>query len=252
VEQKNMLNRVDVHNNEELHIQIQSHENKSYLIELNKDCTKLDLVVECLEHAESACELNINMVLKQDASCQMGVLDLEKSPLKWNHFVDLQEEGAEYEILSGQLCQEHIEKVCDMEVRHNAPHTNGQMKNFAVLFDYGQYQMVADGNIKKGCFDAQSHQATRVLTLGQGHKTKVIPLLLIDENDVKASHALTIGQPDADQLYYLQSRGLSTKQAVGLLSVGYFLPVIDMVEDEELKENLRQEMESKVGLYGHQ
>ena len=69
-----MLNRVDVHNNEELHIQIQSHESKSYLIELNKDCTKLDLVVECLEnsfskffvlnHAESACELNINMVLK--------------------------------------------------------------------------------------------------------------------------------------------------------------------------------------------
>ena len=80
----------------------------------------------------------------------------------------------------------------------------------------------------------------------------VIPLLLIDENDVKASHALTIGQPDADQLYYLQSRGLSTKQAVGLLSVGYFLPVIDLVEDEELKDSLRQEMESKVGLYGHQ
>ncbi len=36
-----------------------------------------------------------------------------------------------------------------MEVRHNAPHTNGQMKNFAVLFDHGQYQMVANGNIKK-------------------------------------------------------------------------------------------------------
>ena len=62
--------------------------------------------------------------------------------------MDLKEQGAEYEILSGQLCQEHIEKVCDMEVRHNAPHTNGQMKNFAVLFDHGQYQMVANGNIK--------------------------------------------------------------------------------------------------------
>ena len=147
-----MLNRKEVHNSETLNIQIDSHDQKSYLIELSKDCTKFDLNVECLEnsfskffilnHAESACELNINMVLKQDANCQMGVLDLEKSPLKWNHYVDLKEQGAEYEILSGQLCQEHIEKVCDMEVRHNAPHTNGQMKNFAVLFDYGQYQMV--------------------------------------------------------------------------------------------------------------
>ena len=146
-----MLNHKEVHNSETLNIQIDRHDQKSYLIELSKDCTKFDLNVECLEnsfskffilnHAESACELNINMVLKQDANCQMGVLDLEKSPLKWSHYVDLKEQGAEYEILSGQLCQEHIEKVCDMEVRHNAPHTNGQMKNFAVLFDHGQYQI---------------------------------------------------------------------------------------------------------------
>lgn len=45
-----------------------------------------------------------------------------------------------------------------MEVRHNAPHTNGQMKNFAVLFDHGQYQMVANGNIKK---DALMHNLIR-------------------------------------------------------------------------------------------
>ena len=94
-----MLNRKEVHNSETLNIQIDSHDQKSYLIELCKDCTKFDLNVECLEnsfskffilnHAESACELNINMVLKQDANCQMGVLDLEKSPLKWNHYVVL-------------------------------------------------------------------------------------------------------------------------------------------------------------------
>ena len=77
-----MLNRKEVHNSETLNIQIDSHDQKSYLIELCKDCTKFDLNVECLEnsfskffilnHAESACELNINMVLKQDANCQMG------------------------------------------------------------------------------------------------------------------------------------------------------------------------------------
>ena len=68
-----MLNRKEVHNSETLNIQIDSHNQKSYLIELSKDCTKFDLNVECLEnsfskffilnHAESACELNINMVL---------------------------------------------------------------------------------------------------------------------------------------------------------------------------------------------
>ena len=48
----------------------------------------------------------------------------------------------------------------------------------------------------------------------------------------------------------MKSRGLTVSQALGLLSIGYFLPVIEMVRDEDLKLALRTEMEGKVGLYG--
>ena len=48
-----MLNRKEVHNSETLNIQIDSHDQKSYLIELSKDCTKFDLNVECLENSFS-------------------------------------------------------------------------------------------------------------------------------------------------------------------------------------------------------
>ena len=61
------------------------------------------------------------------------------------------------------------------------------------------------------------------------HSSEVVPILYIDENDVKASHAMTLGQPDADQLYYLQTRGLNLEQALGLMSIGYFLPVIEQI-----------------------
>lgn len=247
-----------VSDQEQLNITIEAKEN--IMIILDASVVSCDLMINCLEdssskifvlnHSQQACHLDVHMELKQDAYCQMGLLDLEASDFTWHHMVELQEDGAEYEILSGQLCQPNVEKKTNMQVKHTAAHTSGQMKNFAVLSDASKYEMVANGNIKKGCNDAHSHQATRVLTLGKNHKAKVIPLLLIDENDVKASHALTIGQPDAEQLYYLQSRGLSTKQAVGLLSVGYFLPVIDMIDDETIHDELRSQMESKVGLYG--
>lgn len=199
---------------------------------------------------EAATHLHVQVEMYKDATCKMGVLDMENAPLDWKHFVDLKESGANYEILSGQFCMAHQDKICDMEVRHSASHTYGEIKNFAVIMDHGHYEMVANGNITKGCFDAHSHQATRVLTLGKDHYTKCIPLLLIDENDVKASHALTVGQPDEEQMYYLQSRGLTKEQAIGLLSVGYLLPVIQMVDDEKAQEQLQVEMESKVGLYG--
>ena len=48
-----MLNRKEVHNSETLNIQIDCHAQKSYLIELSKDCTKFDLNVECLENSFS-------------------------------------------------------------------------------------------------------------------------------------------------------------------------------------------------------
>lgn len=202
--------------------------------------------------ADNDLDLDIKVNVHQDATCRMGFLDMQDQAVNWHHFVDLVEPGAQYEILSGQLCVYDQAKVCSMEVRHDAPHTQGEIKNFAVLLERGHYEMVANGNILKGCNDAQSHQATRVLTLGKDHFTKCIPLLLIDENDVKASHALTVGQPDEDQMYYLQSRGLTKKQAIGLLSVGYFLPVLDLIDNEEMKDKLQEEMESKVGLYGRQ
>lgn len=245
--------------NQSHHVQIKSHAHGILYINI-ADVDQCDIKIEVEAYAQAKIfihyqssidtHFDCHVDMYKDASCQMCLLDMEKTSLYWKHFVDLKEEGANFEILSGQLCMAHMDKVCSMEIRHNAPHSYGEIKNFAVLMDDGHYEMVANGNITKGCFDAHSHQATRVLTLGKNHITKCIPLLLIDENDVRASHALSVGQPDEDQMYYLQSRGLTKKQAIGLLSVGYLLPVIKMVEDPSLQEKLQLEMEGKVGLYG--
>lgn len=191
------------------------------------------------------------MAIHENAQCTMAVLDLQQEPMEFKQKVTLEKEGAYFELYTAQLCGADSKKISDIEILHQTSNTTGIMHNYAVLFDRSYYEMVANGNIQKNCAQAQSHQETRVLTLGKDFKTKVIPLLLIDENDVKASHALTIGQPDENQLYYLQSRGLSTQQAMGLLSVGYFMPVIQWIEDEQLRNQLQEEMERKVGIYGN-
>ena len=72
--------------------------------------------------------------------------------------------------------------------------------------------------------------------------------LLIDENDVQASHATTMGQIDENQLYYLQTRGLTKTQALGLITIGYLLPIASSLDDETLQEELSAKVEKKVGL----
>ena len=123
------------------------------------------------------------------------------------------------------------------------------MENYAVVEEGGQYRMEATGKIIKGAREKNSHQKTRVLTMSERHSSEVVPVLLIDENDVKASHATTLGQPDENQLYYLQTRGLSRRQALGLLTVGYIMPITELFDQEEVRTALKDEIEMKVGLH---
>lgn len=252
---------IDIQGKESLHLVTKTFSKGEFFVTCKQDAESLDLVLDMEENsscsillfnqAEQEIRVNVVMNLNRDASCNMGVLDVQNAPMSWDQKVNLLEEGANFNLISGQLCLPNMKKTGNLEVEHLAGHTYGEMKNFAVLSDEGKYEMTANGNIKKGCHEAQSHQATRVLTLGKGHSAKVTPLLLIDENQVKASHALSIGQPDDEQLYYLQSRGLTKRQSLGLLSIGYFMPVIEMIQSEEVREEVRIQVESKVGLYGN-
>lgn len=244
-----------------LDVKLEPNASGSLQIRLKDGCSRARLHLEAgaYTHAriflqnltEQACELEIEASLKRDARIELGLLDLQESELKTKIHIDLDEQGASMELYDGQLCLEAGGKYNDFEIAHHADHTFGNMHNFSVVFDKGVYDTVAAGRIDKGCFGSESHQETRVLTMGDGHKTRCIPILYIDENDVKASHALSVGQPDENQLYYLCSRGLNKQMAMGLLSIGYFMPVIDLVEDEKEHEELRMEMERRVGLYGH-
>lgn len=246
---------------EQLQIVIQSRAKGDLMIFLGEKAknVSLQLIVQdsanakifVQNKAKQEVKFSVQAEIKENANCVMAILDLEQTPMELQQKVNLAQQGANFELFTAQLCGDKAHKASDIEILHQTSNTTGIMHNYAVLFNEAYYEMVANGNIEKNCAQAQSHQETRVLTLGKDFKTKVIPLLLIDENDVKASHALTIGQPDENQLYYLQSRGLTTQQAMGLLSVGYFMPVIQLIENEELREKLEEEMERRVGIYGN-
>lgn len=247
---------------EELELQILPESEGSLQIFIEESCHTANIRITSEElsrvrvylqkEGNSHLDLTIANTVMKDARQELGYLDLTGSSTKLDFLSALRESGATSELYTGELCLEGADKINTIKTLHETGHTYGNMHNFSVVFDKGVYKNVCDGTIGKGCPGSESHQETRVLTMGTGHKAEVIPILYIDENDVKASHALTIGQPDAQQLYYLCSRGLSAKQAVGLLSIGYFLPVLDFVDDEKLHDELRADMERRVGLYEHQ
>jgi Fe-S cluster assembly protein SufD len=64
------------------------------------------------------------------------------------------------------------------------------------------------------------------------------PKLIIHNHDTEASHSATVGQVDQEDLFYMTSRSLPQRTARNMLVEGFFVPVLEEIEVEELREDL--------------
>lgn len=159
-------------------------------------------------------------------------------------YVALRQEGARALVSSATMVD--CDKNYQMNVVNFAPHTYGDIRNYAVVLGKGNLMIDAVGKIVKGAHRSESHQTSRALSFEAGQHAEILPELLIDEDDVQASHAMSMGTVDEDQLYYLMSRGLSVQQCTTLISSGYLMPITDTLDNEDLKAKLKEEMERKI------
>ncbi len=93
---------------------------------------------------------------------------------------------------------------------------------------------------------AKAFQTNRNLVLSEGASAESIPNLEIEANDVKCSHASTVGPIDDDQLYYLESRGVPPEDAERLIVLGFFDDVLERLPVRALSEGLRRSVVDKL------
>lgn len=139
----------------------------------------------------------------------------------------------------------------DSRVTNYGCNSIGNILQHGVILEKGTLTFNGIGHIIKGAKGADAQQESRVLMLSDKARSDANPILLIDENDVTAGHAASIGQVDPEDMYYLMSRGLDQATAERLVVRGFLgsviveIPVkevrIEMIEtiDEILAENKR-------------
>jgi Fe-S cluster assembly protein SufD len=90
-----------------------------------------------------------------------------------------------------------------------------------------------DGMVKIGPDAAKtdSFLEMRMLLLDKKSSSVVEPKLEIENNDVKASHAATVGKIDEEQIFYLTSRGVAEDEAKRLIVEGFLKEIKEMVEN---------------------
>jgi len=102
-------------------------------------------------------------------------------------------------------------------------------------------------NIRGGSYGSTGFQANKNLLLDDTAKADSIPMLEINDNDVRCTHSASVGPIEADHVYYLMTRGLDRATAERTLIHGFFAPVIDRIAVEEVKEWIVQQVDRKIG-----
>jgi len=86
----------------------------------------------------------------------------------------------------------------------------------------------------------------KVLVVGERTKNNSQPILVIDADDVSASHSASTGRIDADEVYYLQSRGLSKKEAERVVVEGFFDQQLNDIKDKKVRITLKTLIEKSL------
>ena len=134
----------------------------------------------------------------------------------------------------------HEDQHFDLASRvwHEAEHTTADLVTRGVLDDGARsvYEGVQD--VGQEAWDTNSYQRENTLMLSDESEADASPKLIINNHDTEASHSATVGQVDQEDLLYMTSRGIGEEQATNMLVEGFFVPVLEEVAVDELREDL--------------
>ncbi|WP_426451934.1 Fe-S cluster assembly protein SufD [Paenibacillus sp. S-38] len=130
---------------------------------------------------------------------------------------------------------------------HFGKSSDSQMITRAVMRDEATAIINGITKIEKGATKANGEQTEKVLMLSPKSRGDANPILLIDEDDVTAGHAASVGQVNPEQVYYLMSRGISKAEAERLIIYGFLAPVVSDIPLEQVASQLQLLVERKLG-----
>jgi len=109
---------------------------------------------------------------------------------------------------------------------HAAPDTTSNLLYVGAVADAARSIYTGLIRVRANARGTNAFQTNRNLKLSRDAWAESVPNLEIENNEVRCSHASTVGPVDEDQLYYLESRGVPTPTAKRLIVAGFFDQVL--------------------------
>jgi Fe-S cluster assembly protein SufD len=134
----------------------------------------------------------------------------------------------------------------DTQQNHLAPHTTSDMLFKGALKDRSRSVWQGMIYVAPGAQKTDGYQANRNLVLSPHAHADSIPGLEILADDVRCTHGATVGKVDAEQVFYLRSRGIPVDDAERLIVEGFFDPIMQRIAFEGVRNRFQQSILEKM------
>ena len=137
------------------------------------------------------------------------------------------------------------------KMTHAAPETTSIIDSKSISKDGGRTTYRGLVRVEEGAHDVKSHVRCDALILDEESRCDTYPYMEIEEKDARIGHEATVSKVGDDQLFYLQSRGLTEQQATAMIVNGFIEPITKTLPMEyavELSRLIELNMEGAVGL----
>jgi Fe-S cluster assembly protein SufB len=159
-------------------------------------------------------------------------------------------QGARAEILSIAFANAGQHQDAGAKAIHAAPYTSSSITSKSISKGGGRAGYRGLVKVHAGAYGAKSNVVCDALLLDEHSRSDTYPVMEIDQEEVSISHEATVSRVSDEQLFYLQSRGISEEQAMMMIVNGFIEPIVKELPMEyavEMNRLIQLEMEGSIG-----
>ncbi len=139
---------------------------------------------------------------------------------------------------------QHVDVVSTVE--HRAGEATSETLVKSAASERGQARFLGNIRIAPHAQGSDARLRDDALLLSATAHVDSVPALEIGANDVKAYHGATVGAIDADQIFYMESRGIEGAAAERMIALGFFEPAIERFPTARLRDEIRAVLAEKL------
>ncbi len=184
-------------------------------------------------------------IVGRDARAVSLNLNLGSSLARTESVSRLRGEGSRSDMLAVSVADNAQELDQRTLQVHEVAHTCSDLLYKNSLDDSARTIFAGLIRVEPGAHQTDAYQKVRNLLLSDESEANSAPGLEIEADDVRCSHGATTGQIDAEELFYLLSRGITRKEAQKLIVHGFLQEVIDRLGNAPIAEKLSEFVHAK-------